>query len=73
MKNHLDEEINKAISSEDSVETLTAIHSQLFDEISVLNQNYGYRSSRTATTPVAASRLCDFCAPKPYVRTPKAL
>ena len=41
MKNHLAEEISKAISSEDSVETLTAIHSQLSDEISVLNQNYG--------------------------------
>lgn len=41
MRNHLAEEISKAISSEDSVETLTAIHSQLSDEISVLNQNYG--------------------------------
>ena len=41
MKNHLAEEISKAISSEDSVETLTAIHSQLSDEISVLNQNFG--------------------------------
>ena len=41
MKKHLAEEISKAISSEDSVETLTAIHSQLSDEISVLNQNFG--------------------------------
>ena len=41
MKNHLAEEISKSISEDDTVETLTANHSQLSDEISMLNQNYG--------------------------------
>ena len=41
MKNHLAEEISKSISGEDTMDTLAAAHSQLSDEISMLNQNYG--------------------------------
>lgn len=41
IKNHLAEEISKSISEDDTVETLTANHSQLSNEISILNQNYG--------------------------------
>ena len=41
IKNHLAEEISSSISEEDTVDTLTAIHSQLSEDISMLNQNYG--------------------------------
>ena len=41
MKNHIAEEISSSISEDDTIENLTATHSQLSDEISMLNQNYG--------------------------------
>ena len=41
MKNHIAEEISSSISEDDTIENLTVTHSQLSDEISMLNQNYG--------------------------------